>query len=251
VTALALAGEAQGGGVAAGTAVALTASVTDARFNNSNGSEAVQAVAGAQASIGVPPWHPDAQPLALQAADGNFNSVTEALSGSLDTSGLAPGRHLVYVRGRDAGGAWGAVSAVFLNVNAAAPVTVADAEPNSTLAAAGVVPGLPAVVYGLMASSLRSERSDVDVFRVTVPAGTALQATLTPNASLNANLEILDAAGVRLAISTQGTGLVDSASAGNASAAAVTMYVRVSYAGGSQNGVNSNYQLDMVQAGLN
>ncbi len=251
VTALALAGEASGSGVPAGTAVALTASVSDARFNNSNGSEAVQAIAAAEASIGMPPWHPDAQPVPLQAADGSFNSVTEALSGSLDTSGLAPGRHLVYVRGQDASGAWGAVSAVFLNVSAATPTVVTDAEPNSTLATASVVPALPAVVYGQMASLSRSERSDVDVFRVTVPAGSALQATMTPNALMDANLEILDAQGVRLAISTLGLGQVDAASAVNAEAVAVTMYVRVSYAGGGANGVNSNYQLDLVQAALN
>ncbi len=248
VTALALAGDASGSGVPAGTAVALSASVTDTRFNNSNGSEAVQAIAAAQVSVGMPPWHPDATLLALQAADGSFNSATEALSGSLNTAGLAPGRHLVYVRGQDASGAWGAVSAVFLNVNAATPVVVADVEPNSSLASASAVPSLPAVVYGQMASISRSERSDVDLFRVTVPAGAALQATLTPNANLDANLEILDAQGVRLAISTLGLGQVDSASAGNPSAAAVTMFVRVSYASGGRNGVNSNYQLDLVQA---
>lgn len=248
VTALALAGEASGSGVPAGTAVALTASVSDARFNNSNGSEAVQAIAAAEASIGRPPWHPDAQPVPLQAADGSFDSVTEALSGSLDTAGLPAGRHLVYVRGRDASGAWGAVSAVFLNVNAAMPVVVSDAEPNGTLASANQVPSLPAVVYGQMASMSRSERSDADVFRVTVPAGAALQATLTPNASLDANLEILDAQGVRLAISTQGVGQVDSASVVNTGAAAVTLYVRISYASGTANGVNSNYQLDLVRA---
>ena len=251
VTALALAGEASGSGVPAGTAVALTASVSDARFNNSNGSEAVQAIAAAEASIGRPPWHPDAQPVPLQAADGSFDSVTEALSGSLATAGLPAGRHLVYVRGRDASGAWGAVSAVFLNVNAAMPVVVTDAEPNGSLAAANPVPSLPAVVYGQMASMSRSERSDADVFRVTVPAGAALQATLTPNASLDANLEILDAQGARLAISTQGVGQVDSASAVNTGAAAVTLYVRISYASGTANGVNSNYQLDLVQAAGN
>jgi hypothetical protein len=251
VTALALAGEASGSGVPAGTAVALTASVSDARFNNSNGSEAVQAVAAAEASIGAPPWHPDAQPVPLQAADGSFDSVTEALSGSLDTAGLPAGRHLVYVRGRDASGAWGAVSAVFLNVNAATPVAVTDAEPNGTLASANQVPSLPAVVYGQMASMSRSERSDADVFRVTVPAGAVLQATMTPNASLDANLEILDAQGARLAISTQGVGQVDSASAANPGAAAVTLYVRISYASGTANGVNSNYQLDLVQAAGN
>jgi PKD repeat protein len=116
ITTLALAGDASGGGVLPGTVVALGAAATDTRFNNSNGSEPTQAVAAAEAYVDTPPWAPGAVAIPLAAGDGSFNSSTEALAGGLNTSGLALGRHTVYVRARDAGGTWGAVSAVFLNI---------------------------------------------------------------------------------------------------------------------------------------
>jgi PKD repeat protein len=104
--------------------VAVTASATDTRFNNSNGTEATQAVTAAEYTINTPPWDPAATPVALAAADGSFNSTTEALQGSINTSGLPVGRHTVYLRARDASGTWGAVSAVFLNITDTLPPIV-------------------------------------------------------------------------------------------------------------------------------
>lgn len=116
VTALSLSNDAAVGGVLPGTLVSLAASATDTRFNNSNGAEPVQAIAGAEAYVDVPPWQPGAVAIPLAAADGSFNASTESLGGSLNTTGLALGRHMVYVRARDASGAWGAVTASFLNL---------------------------------------------------------------------------------------------------------------------------------------
>jgi hypothetical protein len=116
VTALALAGTASSTGVPAGTLVSLSGSASDARFNQSNGAEPVQAIAAAEAYIGTPPWLPGASAIPLQATDGGFDASTEALAGSLPTAGLAPGKHIVYVRARDASGQFGPVSAVFLVV---------------------------------------------------------------------------------------------------------------------------------------
>ena len=110
-----------GAGVSPGTPVTLTASVTDTRFNQSNGAEPVQAIAAAEAYIDVPPWLPGAVPLALSPADGGFNSSTEAVTGTLATGGLTVGRHLVYVRGIDASGQAGPFSAAFLDVVATGP----------------------------------------------------------------------------------------------------------------------------------
>lgn len=106
--------------VAAGTAVRLTGSASDARFNQVNGSEPVQAVASAAAYIGTPPWAPGAIAVPLDAADGGFDSATEALAGLLSTAGLPPGRHLVYVQAADGGGQSGPVSALFLDIAAPA-----------------------------------------------------------------------------------------------------------------------------------
>ena len=121
VTTLALSNDASGAGVLAGTALALSASATDTRFNNSNGTEPTQAIAGAEYTVDVPPWDAAAAPVALAASDGAFNAATEGLSGSVSTAGLAVGKHLLYVRARDAGGAWGPVSAAFINVVGTAP----------------------------------------------------------------------------------------------------------------------------------
>ena len=119
VTSVSLGGGASGGGVPAGTLVPLSGSITDTHFNNSNGAEPVQAISAAEAYIDVPPWLAGAVALPLAAADGNFNTPTEGVAGTLSTAGLPAGKHIVYVRGQDASGQFGPVSAVFLNITAA------------------------------------------------------------------------------------------------------------------------------------
>lgn len=100
-----------------GTPVTLTATVTDTRYNNSNGTEPTQNIAGAEAYIDVPPWMPGATPIALSAKDGSYNAKTEKATATLSTTGLAKGKHLVYVRGVDAAGNIGPVTATFLKIN--------------------------------------------------------------------------------------------------------------------------------------
>lgn len=111
--------------VAPGATATLTAQVSDTRFNQSNGTEPVQAIAGADAYIGTPPWAPGATPIPLSATDGSFNTSTEGVTGTLSTAGLPVGKHLVYVVGRDASGAAGPVSAGFLTVSTAPSITLA------------------------------------------------------------------------------------------------------------------------------
>ena len=114
VTSLSLAGAASTTGVTAGTNVVLSATVSDARFNNTNGTEATQAIAAAEYYVDVPHWSAGAVPHALAASDGGFSSVTENVTGSISTTGLAVGKHIVYVRSKDQSGAWGSVSAAFM-----------------------------------------------------------------------------------------------------------------------------------------
>ena len=232
--------------VPAGAPVTLTASATDTRFNQSNGTEATQAISGAEYTIDTPPWDAAALPQALAAADGSFNSSTEALTGSVNTSGLGAGQHIVYVRARDASGTWGPVSAVFLNIVPPLPLPIAEVEPNNTLATAQFVSVFPSQLSGRMQSVVRSERSDTDYFRITLSAGKTLTAELRPNADSDYNLEILDASGATLASSTLGTGQVDIASTTNTSGAPATVYLRISYASGL-NGPTGTYQLLLMQ----
>ena len=246
VTALSLAGDAAGAGVTAGTPVGLSASATDTRFNNSNGVEASQAISAAEYTLDVPPWAAGAMPVALVAADGAFNSSTEALSGNVNTSGLAAGKHLLYVRARDASGAWGAVSASFINITAA-PLVVQEVESNNTRATAQVLGTLPVLVNGSMILQRSMRSGDQDYFRVSVGAGKTLSATLTPNAASDYNLHIYDIQGNSLAVSQLGVGLVDAASAMNNTAVAVDMFVRVIYASGGTGPVNGLYTLGLSQ----
>ncbi|MDN3577212.1 M14 family metallopeptidase [Chitinimonas viridis] len=117
VTTVALSGTAATTGVPRGTQVTLTGSATDIRFRNSNGTEATQNIAAAEYYIDTPPWAPGAVPLAMTATDGSFNAKTEGIRATISTSSLSLGKHLVYVRSRDASGSWGAVTATFLQLN--------------------------------------------------------------------------------------------------------------------------------------
>lgn len=247
VSALALAGEASGSGVAAGTAVALSASATDTRFSTVNGVEATQAVSAAEYTIDTPPWAATAVPRALLAADGSFNSTTEALAGSVDTSGLTAGRHTVFVRARDASGVWGPVSAVFLNITPTVVTQLPEIEHNGQLTLAQPVSVFPSSLNATMDSPVRSERSDVDFFRVSLGAGKTLTATLTPNALSDYNLEVLDANGVRLVGNFLGTGQAETAAYTNSGGAAITVYLRVSYISGGKGPVDGVYTLGLSQ----
>lgn len=118
----------------------LSASVTDSRYENNNGTEPVQDIASASAYVDVPPWEAGAVAIALNPSDGAFNSSTEAVEGVIDTTGLTEGEHMVYVQGTDSNGNKGVVTAQFLYVidPATAPViagTVTAADTGAGVAA--------------------------------------------------------------------------------------------------------------------
>ncbi len=102
--------------VTAGDPVNLSATANDTRFNNSNGTEPTQAIAAAEYYIDVPPWQVGAVAHAMAAADGAFNSTIEGVVATINTTGLTGGRHMVFVRARDAANSWGAISAAFLYI---------------------------------------------------------------------------------------------------------------------------------------
>jgi len=102
--------------VGLGSTADLSADVDDTRFENSNGVEPTQSIAAARYTVDTPPWEAGATPQSLSATDGSFNTSTEAVQASIDTTGLATGRHTIFVQGQDAAGDWGPVSATFLYV---------------------------------------------------------------------------------------------------------------------------------------
>ena len=69
----------------------------------------------------------------LNAADGQFNSGVESVSAALDTSTLSEGRHILFVRGQDSAGTWGAISAIFLYIDNNAPTPTPTPLPPVTI----------------------------------------------------------------------------------------------------------------------
>jgi carboxypeptidase T len=246
VTSITLSGTAGTSGVPAGTAVPLSASATDTRFSNRNGTEATQNIAAGEYYVDIPPWQSGAVARAMSAADGSFNATTEGLTATIDTTGLSVGKHLVFVRSRDASGNWGPITASYLVIGTGGGGgggTVAEVESNNTRGTAQVITPNPATVNGSIAAS-----SDNDYYAVTVAPGRTLTATLTPPANADYDLYLYrTATGNAAASSTLGTGVVDSASLLNSGTTAATYYVRVRYYSGATGATSGRYTLQLSQ----
>ena len=107
--------------VPAGTPVTLSGTVNDTSYDNSHGNEPTQEIAAAEYYVDTPPWVSGSTAIAMSASDGDFNSKIEAVEATLDTTGLSDGKHIIFVRGQDSDGNWGAFSAIFLNVTGGTP----------------------------------------------------------------------------------------------------------------------------------
>ncbi len=109
---------------AIGESVQINATLNDVRqregtFAESGPQPPTQAIATGSAYLGIAPWQDGATGLPMQPGDGAFNSGVEQASRSIDTSGFAAGRHMVWVQGRDTAGNDGPPAAVFVTVMAA------------------------------------------------------------------------------------------------------------------------------------
>ena len=104
--------------VDAGDIITLTATLDDSRYDsNGHGNEPVQTIQAARYTIDTPSWKGGITH-AMQAADGAFDTSSEDVIVTIDTTSMTRGRHLIFVEGQDADGNWGVPTAVFLEVNA-------------------------------------------------------------------------------------------------------------------------------------
>jgi hypothetical protein len=88
-----------------GSPLAITATIDDTQ-------DGQQQIAAAEMYVDLPPWAGGvAVPMA--AGDASFGSITEPVRAPLDVCALAPGHHIVFVRGRDSAGYWGPLFATF------------------------------------------------------------------------------------------------------------------------------------------
>ncbi len=115
-----------------------------------------------------------------------------------------------------------AAAVAAINGTTTPPTTVNETESNNTIATANTVASA-ATVNGSISST-----SDTDYFKVVLPAGKTLAATLTMASSSNDfDLYVKNASGTTLAKSEKAAGQVDSTSYANGGSASVTLYVQV------------------------
>jgi hypothetical protein len=81
---------------------------------NADAADAASPIARAEWFDGVDPGPGNGTPMA--AADGAFDSLSEALTASIDVSTWAPGDHILSVRAQDAAGNWSATDSTLLCV---------------------------------------------------------------------------------------------------------------------------------------
>jgi len=96
--------------------VSIAALIDDTRYSSLGGIEPTQTISAAEYSLDAPPTSPSALKVPATPKDGAFDEPSEDVIAQIDTTSLAPGRHMVFVRGQDAGGHWGPPSAAFLYV---------------------------------------------------------------------------------------------------------------------------------------
>ena len=122
--------------VQAGEFAVVRATVDDNRYRYSNAGQpdilpppypVVYNIKSAKAYVDKLPWEAGAVGINMQLtasdqAKSDFPDATKTATGSIDTTGLTPGEHMVYVQGTNADDKPGAVSAQFLTVTAAPEV---------------------------------------------------------------------------------------------------------------------------------
>lgn len=91
------------------TTLTITAVIDDT--NNGN-----NPIVAAELSLDMPFWVTGTPTIALMAVDGAFDATIEEVTAVIDTGSLSVGRHMLFIRGQDAEGNWGAPSAHFFVV---------------------------------------------------------------------------------------------------------------------------------------
>jgi len=105
--------------------------------------------------------------------------------------------------------------------------TVAEVEPNNSRTAPQTI-SAPATVTGSLSTSDTN-----DYFKITLPAGKTLSATLTPASGKDFDLYLQNSSGTQLRASENGAGAVDSFTYTNSGSSSITVYVRVLYYSGT------------------
>jgi serine protease len=125
----------------------------------------------------------------------------------------------------------------------AAPVAVAESEANNTIATADPVTPVNASVTGNLGTT-----TDTDYFRVDLPAGKTLKASLSAVlATANYDLQLYNSAGKQLSASVNRAGVADTATFANTSTSTAVLYLRVLFTSGGTGTSNGRYALSVTR----
>ncbi|HEU4780651.1 MAG TPA: hypothetical protein VFS58_12285, partial [Steroidobacteraceae bacterium] len=120
------------------------------------------------------------------------------------------------------------------------PGTINEVEPNNSRAASQLISTDNTTVNGTIGSN-----SDNDYYRLTLPAGATLVATLTPNPTSDYDLYVYNSNGALIGRSELGTGAVDTVTVTNTGGSAFVRYVRVVRWSGGTGATNGRYTVNM------
>jgi hypothetical protein len=121
------------------------------------------------------------------------------------------------------------------------PPTGNEAEPNNSTGQAQLIGSSGTTVNGTM-----SANGDLDYYRVSLPAGRKLTATMTPNSNSDYELYLYNSSGTGIAWSENGRGSMETVSVTNSGTSAVTYYVRVHFYGGGTGSTNGKYSIRLT-----
>jgi len=162
--------------------------------------------------------------------DGNTETVT--------ISNPAKGKYYI---GLNAYAAYSSVTlkATYTEASSGTTGSYAEAEPNDSLSQANVV-NSSGTITGTIGTS-----TDSDIFKVVVPAGKTLGATLKVPADVDYDLKVYNSSGSVLARSENDLGLNESLTWKNTSSSSATVYVRVYGYNGSYT-TSTRYELTLA-----
>ena len=119
------------------------------------------------------------------------------------------------------------------------PASGNEVEPNNTTTQAQSISSAGTTVNGTMSAS-----SDYDYYRVSLPAGKKLTATMSPNSSSDYELYLFGSSGGDpIAWSENGKGQTETVTVTNTGTAAKVYYVRVEYYGGGTGSTSGKYSI--------
>ncbi|MGL4172550.1 MAG: M14 family zinc carboxypeptidase [Actinomycetota bacterium] len=101
-----------------GTTVTISGTANDNAYGNASGSigrPTTQNINAGRYYLDTPPWA-GSTATSMTATDGSFNAKSEGIRATRSITGLSPGRHSVYVQGRDTSGTWGPVTTAWFTV---------------------------------------------------------------------------------------------------------------------------------------